>query len=37
MQYKRPIAFHDQTLKGKRLHLSTYKKELLALVVVVKN
>lgn len=33
MQYKRPIAFHNQTLKGKSLHLSTYKMELLALVV----
>ena len=37
MQYKRPIAFHHQTLKGKSLHLSTYKRELLPLVVAVKN
>ena len=37
MQYKRPIAFHNQTLKGKSLHLSTYKKELLPLAVAIKN
>ena len=32
MQYHRPIAFHSQVLKGKALQLSTYEKELLALV-----
>ena len=35
MQDHRPIAFHSQVLKGKALHLSTYEKELLALVTVV--
>ena len=35
MQNQRPIAFHSQVLKGKALHLSTYEKELLALVTAV--
>ena len=35
MQDHRPIAFHSQVLKGKALHLSTYEKELLALVITV--
>ena len=35
MQNHRPIAFHSQLLKGKALQLSTYEKELLALVTVV--
>ena len=35
MQNQRPIAFHSQTLKGKALQLSTYEKELLALVTAV--
>ena len=35
MQNHRPIAFHSQALKGKNLALSTYEKELLALVVAV--
>lgn len=35
MQDQRPVAFHNQLLKGKALHLSTYEKELLALVTVV--
>ena len=35
MQNQRPIAFHTQTLKGKALQLSTYEKELLALVTAV--
>ena len=35
MQDHRPIAFHSQVLKGKALHLSTYEKELLALVTAV--
>lgn len=35
MQEQRPIAFHNQLLKGKALHLSTYEKELLALVTIV--
>ena len=37
LQSQRPIAFHSQALKGKNLALSTYEKELLALVVVVKK
>ena len=37
MQNQRPIAYHSQALKGKSLALSTYEKELLALVVVVKK
>ena len=37
MQDHRPIAFHSQALKGSKLSLSTYEKELLALVVVVKK
>ena len=35
MQNQRPIAFHSQALKRKNLALSTYEKELLALVVAV--
>ena len=35
MQNHRPIAFHSQVLKGKALQLSTYEKELLALVIAV--
>ena len=35
MQDHRPITFHGQLLKGKALHLSTYEKELLALVTAV--
>ena len=35
MQDQRPIAFHSQLLKGKALQLSTYEKELLALVTAV--
>ena len=37
MQNQRPIAFNSQALKGKNLTLSTYEKELLALVVSVKK
>ena len=37
MQEGRPIAYHSQALKGKNIHLSTYEKELLALVVAVKK
>ena len=37
MQDHRPLAFHSQALKGKRLHLSTYEKEFLALVTTVKR
>lgn len=33
MQDHRPIAFHSQALKGRNLTISTYEKELLALVV----
>ena len=32
-----PIALHSQALKGNKLSLSTYEKELLALVVAVKK
>ena len=35
MQDHKPIAFHGQLLKGKALHLSTYERELLALVTAV--
>ena len=34
---ERPIVFHSQALKGNKLSLSTYEKELLALVVAVKK
>ena len=37
MQQGRPIAFHSQPLKGKSAHLSTYEKELLALVTAVRK
>ena len=37
MQNQRPIAYHSQALKGKSLALSTYEKELIALVVAVKK
>ena len=37
MQNQRPIAFHNQALKGKNLAFSTYEKELLALVVAMKK
>lgn len=37
MQDHGPIAFNNQALKGNKLSLSTYEKELLALVVVVKK
>ena len=37
MQNHRPLAFHSQALKGRSLLLSTYEKELLALVTVVKK
>lgn len=33
MQNYRPIAYHNQALKGNKLLLPTYEKELLALVV----
>ena len=36
LQGNRPLAFHSQVLKGKSVHLSTYEKELLALVQAVK-
>lgn len=32
MQQKRPVAYYSQGLKGRLLHLSTYEKELYALV-----
>lgn len=35
MQNHRPIAYHSQLLKGRALQLSTYEKELLALVTAV--
>jgi hypothetical protein len=37
MQNGRPIAFLSQALKGRALHMSTYEKELLALVSVVQK
>ena len=37
MQANRPIFFHNQALKGKHLHLSTYETELLALATAVKK
>ena len=37
MQEYRPIAYHSQVLKGKHLHLSTYKTELIALAIAVKK
>ena len=37
MQEGRPIAYYSQGLKGKNLFLSTYEKELLALVLSVKK
>ena len=37
MQQGRPIAFHSQALKGRNLALSTYEKELLALVSAIKR
>ena len=36
-QQGRPIAFHSQALKGRNLALSTYERELLALVTTVKR
>ena len=35
IQNQRPVAFHSQLLKGKALELSTYEKELLALVIAI--
>jgi hypothetical protein len=37
MQGNRPIAFLSKALKGKALHLSTYKKELFVLVTAVQK
>lgn len=37
MQQGRPMAYHSQALKCKNLALSTYEKELLALVIAVKR
>ena len=37
MQNQRPLAFHSQALKGRSLLLSTYERELLALVTAVKK
>ena len=37
IQNHRPLAFHSQALKGRSLLLSTYEKELLALVTAVKK
>ena len=37
MQEHRPIAYHSQALKGKHLHLSAYKIELLALATAIKK
>lgn len=37
MQDHRPIAFHNQALNGNKLSLSTYEKELLAMVVAMRK
>lgn len=37
MKYGQPIAFLSKALKGKALDLSTYEKELLALVTAVQK
>jgi hypothetical protein len=37
MQDGKPIAYYSQGLRGKNLFLSTYEKELLALVLFVKK
>jgi hypothetical protein len=37
MQGGRPLAFYNQALKGKTLFVSTYEKELMALVLIVKK
>ena len=37
MQQQRLIAFHSHVLKGSALALSTYEKELLALISIVKK
>ena len=37
IQQGRPIAFHSHALKGKSVHLSTYEKELLDLVIAMKK
>uniref|UniRef100_A0A2N9IK08 Integrase catalytic domain-containing protein n=1 Tax=Fagus sylvatica TaxID=28930 RepID=A0A2N9IK08_FAGSY len=37
LQQERPIAFHSQALHGKNLLLSTYEKEMLALVMAIKK
>jgi hypothetical protein len=37
MQANKPIAYFSQALHGKNLELSTYEKEMLALVVAVQK
>jgi hypothetical protein len=37
MQNKRPIAYISKALKGKALHMSTYEKELFALVTAIQK
>ena len=37
MQGQRPIAFQNQALKGRSLHLSTYENEFLALIIAIKR
>ncbi len=37
MQEQRPIAYFSTALKGKNLFLSTYEKELMALVLAIKK
>ena len=37
LRQDRPIAFHSQALHGKNLMLSTYEKEMLALLMAVKK
>jgi hypothetical protein len=37
MQNRRPIAYISKALKGKALHMSTYEKELFALVTAIQK
>lgn len=37
MQEGRPIAFYSQVMKGNNLSLSTYEKEMLAIILAVKK
>jgi hypothetical protein len=37
MQQRRPIAYLSKALKGKALHMSTYEKELFAIVTAIQK